>query len=254
MRWAGFRKVRRQVCKRISRRLQDLDLPDADSYCSYLAAHPAEWSRLDSMCRITISRFYRDQQVWRDLGGRVLPELARAAQVVGTTQLTAWSVGCASGEEPFTLALLWERELAAQFPDLSFRILASDSDPHMLDRAARAIYPATTLKELPETWRQEAFNRHGRSWRLDARYRTQVTLREHDIRTDQIEGSYALILCRNLVFTYYDDDLQLELLRQMTAVLQSNGYIVVGSHERVPPGCQNIRLQRGRPYFWQKCN
>jgi chemotaxis protein methyltransferase CheR len=252
MRWSGFRKVRRQVCKRIGRRLQDLDLPDVDTYRVYLTDHPAEWSRLDTMCRITISRFYRDQLVWRDLSGRVLPELARSAQMSGNKQLSAWSVGCAAGQEPYTLALVWERELASQFPDLDFRIRASDSDPQMLERAENAVYPAATLKELPVTWRQEAFHSQGSSWRLDSQYGEMVSFQEHEIRTDPIEGSYALILCRNLVFTYYDDDLQQELLGRLTAILQSRGYIVVGVHEKLPPGCSDFKVRRGRPCFWQK--
>ena len=61
LRWSGFRKVRRQVCKRIQRRLQELELCDISAYQSYLETYPAEWLVLDAYCRITISRFYRDQ-------------------------------------------------------------------------------------------------------------------------------------------------------------------------------------------------
>jgi len=64
LRWARFRKVRRQVCKRISSRMRELELPDTAAYRSFLEAHPAEWPLLDSLCRVTISRFCRDCAVF----------------------------------------------------------------------------------------------------------------------------------------------------------------------------------------------
>ncbi len=73
MRWAGFRKVRRQVCKRISRRMAELRLADADAYRAYLDANAGEWDALDALCRVTISRFYRDRGVYDAIRRRVLP-------------------------------------------------------------------------------------------------------------------------------------------------------------------------------------
>ncbi|NIM62580.1 MAG: chemotaxis protein CheR, partial [Acidobacteria bacterium] len=93
-----------------------------------------EWSRLDSLCRITVSRFYRDRAVWDHLGEVVLPDLARHAGRCGDAELRCWSVGCASGEEPYTLAMIGA---AASVP---LRILAGEADEHLLDRARRGVY------------------------------------------------------------------------------------------------------------------
>ena len=80
MRWPGFRKVRRQVCKRVDRRLRRLGLVDVTAYRAYLDDHPDEWSQLDQLCRIPISRFYRDRGVFDLLRDDVLPSLAAAAR------------------------------------------------------------------------------------------------------------------------------------------------------------------------------
>ena len=64
MRWPGFRKVRGQVCKRIQKRLADLNLPDTNAYRTYLEQYPSEWDVLDGFCRITISSFYRDKEIF----------------------------------------------------------------------------------------------------------------------------------------------------------------------------------------------
>ena len=106
-RWRGFRKVRRQVCRRARRRLRALDLPDLAAYRDLLLRNPAEWSHLDVCCRITISRFYRDMAVFRTIGSTVLPALAaRAAEE--KRDVRCWAIGCASGEEVYTLRILWD--------------------------------------------------------------------------------------------------------------------------------------------------
>ncbi|MFZ0469183.1 MAG: hypothetical protein WAL92_09705 [Thiogranum sp.] len=75
LRWAGFRKVRQQVCKRIGRRLRTLQMTDIAAYQAYLKHHREEWEVLDGMCRVTISRFFRDRGVFSSLQSLVLPEL-----------------------------------------------------------------------------------------------------------------------------------------------------------------------------------
>ena len=157
MRWQGFRKVRRQVCKRIQRRLDELELGTERDYRAYLQAHPEEWQMLDRLCRVTISRFYRDKQVFAFLARAVLPELARGSLARGERTVTLWSAGCGSGEEPYTLALLWELALKSSFPELEVRILATDSDPNMIRRAQEARYSASSLQDLPTAWRGVAF-------------------------------------------------------------------------------------------------
>ncbi|UCG87869.1 MAG: chemotaxis protein CheR, partial [Gemmatimonadota bacterium] len=104
LQWPGFRKVRRQVCKRISRRMQELGIASTAAYRSFLRSNPAEWRTLADLCRVTISRFYRDKAVFHTLASSVLPELMEQAESRGDEVLTAWSAGCGSGEEPYTVA------------------------------------------------------------------------------------------------------------------------------------------------------
>ena len=136
----GFRKVRREVCKRIDRRMKALGFETIDEYQDHLQAHADEWATLDAFCRITISRFGRDKGVFAELGNTVLPELARSVKARGSDSLRAWSVGCASGEEPYILAILWATELRRRFPGIEHHVTAMDSDARMLERAREAGY------------------------------------------------------------------------------------------------------------------
>ena len=160
MEWSGFRRVRGQVCKRLRRRLDALGLPDLAAYRERLASDADEWRVLESCCRVTISRFYRDCRVFEILGEDVLPRLAAGARQRGAG-LRCWSAGCASGEEPYTLAIVWAMGPAAVFPDVALEILATDSDETMLARAEQARYPRGSLRELPAAWTQAAFARQG---------------------------------------------------------------------------------------------
>lgn len=176
MRWSGFRRVRRQVCKRLSRRLRELGLRSLDEYRVHLDAHPAEWDVLDGLCRITVSRFYRDRAVFDVIRDRILPTLARATQLRDDPVIRCWSAGCASGEEPYGLSLAWDLEVAAAVPGADLRIVATDADAHLLERARMAAYPRGTLKELPDEWIAVAFERADDELRLHPSYRDRVEL------------------------------------------------------------------------------
>lgn len=242
LRWRGFRRVRRQVCKRLQRRLQALDLPDLAAYRVYLDTNAAEWTVLDGLCRISISRFYRDGAVFDRLGAVVLPHLAEGAQAQGRTTLHCWSIGCASGEEPYTLSLLWRLGVQPQFPNLSCRTLATDTSPHLLARAARGCYPASSLRELPAGWREVAFDPQEGDYCLRPQFREGVDFRQQDIRTVLPDGCFDVVLCRNLVFTYFDEAGQEAVLASICKQLRSGGVLVIGKQERLPDDPQSLAV------------
>lgn len=234
MRWPGFRKVRRQVCRRLGRRLKQLELPDLDAYRHVLESDPGEWSVVDAACCITISRFYRDRQIWDTLKAAVLPSLAAQAVDRGDRVLRSLSIGCASGEEPYTMSMLWRLELSDRFPKLSLQIDALDIDPRMLERAQRAAYSYGSLKDLPEGWREAAFEKAGAKFVLKDAFREDVHFELCDVREGLPEHQYDLLLCRNLVFTYYDPPLQKQMLARLKHHMAPGGVLVVGGHESLP--------------------
>jgi chemotaxis protein methyltransferase CheR len=203
-RWAGYRKVRRQVCRRVRRRIEELGLDGFGAYRERLEAEPDEWAALDGLMNVTISRFNRDRGVFEYLRHAVLEPGMRV-----------WSAGCASGEEPYTLALLCD----------GLDILATDVDRAMLRRAEAARYPASALRELADG---DAFT----DGVLAERYR-HVTFARHDVRDDPPAGPFDLVLCRNLAFTYFDEPTQRATLQRFASVTPT---LVIGAHESLPEG------------------
>lgn len=247
MRWSGFRRVRGQVCKRIDRRMREIGLSRPSEYRHLLERDPAEWGRLDAFCRVTISRFYRDHGVFSRLARDVLPALSG-----GTVR--CWSAGCASGEEPYTLAIC-ARHLTPR--PVRLRILATDADPHMLERARSGCYSRGSLKELPPELIGAAFElrsglpvddqgagdvqRSGSEpgpsdeiYRIRKTYRQPVSWLLHDVRTPPPDGPFDVVLCRNLVFTYFDERLQQVCLDGFRSVMRRGAALVIGKHEALP--------------------
>src|SRR5262245_9646541 len=140
LRWEGYRRVRGQVVKRIRRRITQLGLANATAYRARLEADSAEWQVLRGLCVVTISRFYRDRGVWDALAGQALATAADAAVAARDEALRCWSIGCASGEEPYTLSIVWRLVLAPRYPGLRLRVLATDVDERVLARARAAAY------------------------------------------------------------------------------------------------------------------
>jgi chemotaxis protein methyltransferase CheR len=213
MRWKGFRKVRRQVCRRIRQRMEELDLRDVEAYRTVLRERPEEWDHLASLCRVTISRFLRDRGLWAEMEEVILPELAGG--LAPGRPLRAWSAGCASGEEPWTLAIVWHLEVGPRFPHNSLEVVATDVDPVVLARAREGRYGPSSLRELDSRHRQAAFveepppgGAQGESegagegrFRLRDDLRGGVHFLQQDLTREMPAGPFQLILCRAQVPT-----------------------------------------------------
>lgn len=238
--WAGFRRVHRQVCRRISRRLQQLRLAHCREYREYLETHPSEWATLDGFCHISISRFLRERAVFDRLGTEILPGLAAAARTRGASRLQCWSAGCASGEEPYSLAMIWEVMLARRYPGLALRVVATDVDGELLARARAGRYRRSSLREVPDEWRDAAFTRCGALYVVRPALRAALEFHQQDMREGLPGGLFDLILCRYIAFTYFDAVLQRRTLGRPLAQLQPGGALVIGLKEQQPAGVPGV--------------
>lgn len=250
LRWCAFRRVQRQVCKRIRTRARALELADAAAYAQYLESHPDEWTTLEAMCGITISRFYRDRPVFDTLEQHVLPRLAR--ELREGEPLRVWSAGCASGEEPYSIALLWEFSVSVDFPGREFQVVATDRDPHLLARAEAACYRHSSLRELPRDWVARAFTNVGGTWCLDRNLQRTVTFECQNLRRAMPSGPFHLILCRNLAFSYFDLSEQARVQSALIERLTPGGHLVLGLDEALPETGAPLEQVPQSPYIYRR--
>jgi chemotaxis protein methyltransferase CheR len=249
-RWPGYRKVRRLIAKRLNRRVAELGLAGLSAYRTFLLNEPAEWRQLDAMCRVPISRFYRDRGAFDVIVGQLLPELAAKANARGEEAVKCWSAGCASGEEPYTLTIAWRLCVARNWPAVKLNVLATDVDEIMIQRARAACYGRSSLKDLPQEWVDRALIRRGSVFCVAPEFRAGVEFARQDIRQLMPGGPFDLILCRNLVFTYFDEALQRRIADQLRERLLLGDFLVLGSHEALPAGVSGfVRLSPNLPLY-----
>lgn len=233
MRWEGYKKVRGQVCAKINKRLKELHMKDYEEYKSYLNKHQEEWTKLDGMMHITISRFFRDKKQWDVLQHNLLPELVKAAKEENRSFLV-WSPGCASGEEPYSMAVLWKQAIEPMHPHVEPVIIATDADGHMLKRAEDAKYSKGSLKEMPVEWREKVFKKENGHYHLQHEYQEMVHFEQQDIRKEMPDGPFDIIFCKNLVAMYFNQKVSIKVFQKISDRLRKGGYLFLGNHEEFP--------------------
>jgi chemotaxis protein methyltransferase CheR len=217
----------RCIRRRIAKRLRSSGAPDIAGYLARLAADDGELDALLATLSIHVSHFFRNPDTFQALERQVLPDLFALVRAAGRRELRLWSVGCASGEEPYSLALLID-ELAPAGIDIS--ILATDVSAPVLEVARAALYEPARLAEVPPPVLARYFTAQGERCRLIERVRAMVRFERHNIMTAEAFPAADLILCRN-VLIYFTREEQARILARFAATLPAGGALVLGRAE-----------------------
>jgi chemotaxis methyl-accepting protein methylase len=187
-------------------------------------------SHLSKILTVTISRFFRDQEVFNAIENSVFPTLLEE----NPTELRLWSMGCASGEEPYSLCLLWKARFEKDWPQIHFSVLATDIDESLLERAKEGRYKKSSLREVSQDILGKYFRAEGDVFLLEKRVGECVEFQRHDILREEPFSGMDLVFCRNLTFTYFSRETQIEILKKIFMCLGEQGYLVTGSDESIP--------------------
>ena len=243
LRWRRFRSE--AIRRRIGGRLQELGFPSLAAYRSHLLAHREEQRLLTDQLTVTISRFWRNRFLFDALARTWLPALL--ARLQPGEHFRAWSAGCACGEEPYSLLLVWEEHFAGSGHEL--RLVATDADRRCLHRAREGRYPASSLRELPLDLRHRYFVNEGGDFVIAPRFRERVVWLEHNLFWDSPFPDNHLILCRNVAYTYFTEALQQEISRRFHQALLPGGLLVIGRKDQLPLGVEHLFRRTEHPVY-----
>jgi chemotaxis protein methyltransferase CheR len=234
LRWRRFR--RKSIRKRIIDRMQQLNLNTWSEYKSHLLESEGERRLLTNILTVTISRFWRNAPLFERLENTWLPVVLESMAPAESVQI--WSAGCASGEEPYSLLILWEESFANSGHAL--HLLASDSDSRCLERAKQARYPASSFREMPLHLRRKYCTNERGTFYLRHGLTQEIEWFEHNLIWEAPPLRNHLIFCRNLVYTYFTDSLQHEITRRFHQAIVAQGFLVVGRKDRLPRGTEGL--------------
>lgn len=219
----------RFLLRRITIRQRACGASTLRAYLKLVSQSPVERGRLVRALTVHVSQFYRNPSTFRAIQAEVLPVLLARRHADGRP-LRLWSVGCACGEEPYSLAILLLEHGTERRQAHSSTIYATDIDPVSLHRAREGRYSAASLATLPAPWRKRHFAREADRYLIGPEARRLVVLKIHNILEPVPFGRIDLILCRN-VLIYMTEALQGRVLQALVEALNPGGFLVLGKVE-----------------------
>ncbi|WP_430392088.1 CheR family methyltransferase [Dyella sp. 20L07] len=225
---------RQLVQGRLLRRLRALQLRDFASYCELLRRDPqGELGELASAISTNVTAFFRESHHFDQLTNELLPRWI--AEKKGGGRLRIWSAGCATGEEPYTLAIVLAEALEKHGSNIDAKILATDLSPQALETARKGVYPIERLEGVSTERRRRWFLRGEGEYDQYAcvhpRLRELVSILPLNLLHDwPMQGPFDAIFCRNVVI-YFDKPTKQRLFQRYAGLLPDGGYLFLGHSE-----------------------
>jgi two-component system, chemotaxis family, CheB/CheR fusion protein len=229
------------IMRRIGRRMAVTHNSSIREYSDYLRSHPDEVKELVKAFLIKVTGFFRDPEAYEFLRNAVLPVLIEQGKQNGRT-LRLWSAGCATGEEPYSLALLIADLLGTDFPEWNVKVFATDVAGDAISFARRGLYPENVLNELPDNYRERFFERIDHGYRVIKSLRQAVIFGQQNISRGVPFPRIDLVTCRNLLIYLKPEVQQVVLDLFAYSLHQSRGYLFLGKAETARPTKANFEL------------
>jgi chemotaxis protein methyltransferase CheR len=248
--WQGYAKVRKGVKKRIGRHMRELGLTSMEDYLQALTDTEI-LKRVERLMSVSISRFFRDQNLWSTLEEKIIPDIT----VGRSEKIHAWSAGCALGQEAYSLAIKWDmlKKKDSALPDL--RILATDINPDYIGKAMAGVYGSSSLKGLSDEIKSVYFQacEDRKEYCVVDYLKEYITWEVHNLMKERPpQERFQIIFLRNSLFTYYRRECTSPVYLNILDSLDVGGFFIIGSHESPPSQTYTIPPYKGSPYILKK--
>lgn len=239
---------RNLVYSRLSRRLRALGMGSFSEYREYLAGSNGhqEMVRFINAISTNLTKFFRESHHFDHFRTHVAVPFSHGSRSATGKRLRVWSAGCSTGEEPYTIAVVLKREIPG-IANLDVRVLATDIDTDVLDKARRGEYPAGSMDEVPRTYREHfpiADDGTGRDHiAFGDETKSMIAFRRLNLMEPwPFRGIFDAIFCRN-VMIYFDAPTKSTLVERFTQQIRPGGWLYIGHSESLigtHPGLQLV--------------
>ncbi len=211
-----------QMDRRINSLMSIWNLKTYDEFIELIQNNPQKYKEFVKKLTINVSEFFRNAERFQELWRNILPEL------LNKPQIRIWSAGCSNGAEPYSIAIIL-CELGAK--DRA-KIIATDVDRAILEKAREAAYAYNEVKSIPPDLLPRYFDQQAGLYILKESVKGLVEFRARNLLVDDNEGNFDLIVCRNVVI-YFTEEAKRELYLKFMKALNPGGYLMVGGTEPI---------------------
>jgi two-component system CheB/CheR fusion protein len=219
---------RPSLSRRVDHRMAHLGISDYGEYLAYLEAHGDEFRLLFNTILINVTAFFRDGAPWDYLRTDIIPQILAQTRPDGPIRI--WSAGCASGEEPYSLAILFAEALGRAGFERRVKIYATDADEDALKQARGAVYSSRQVAGVPPELLDRYFDVVGDRFAFDKDLRRAVIFGRHDLIQDAPISRVSLLVCRNTLM-YLNAASQARILARLHFALADGGFVLLGKAE-----------------------
>jgi two-component system CheB/CheR fusion protein len=224
--FTGYKRP--SLIRRVRHRMEDLDEVETfEAYQDYLEVHPDEFAYLFNTILINVTSFFRDPEAWDCLGEEVVPQIL---EYNPSSPIRVWSAGCAGGEEPYTLAMVFAEAMGVKEALDRLKIYATDVDEQALSQARQGSYRPEATEPIPDDLRDKYFELSGGQYVFRGDLRRCVVFGRHDLIQDAPISRLDLLVCRNTLI-YLNAQTQRRVLARFHFALNDPGFLFLGRAE-----------------------
>ena len=230
---------REMVYSRLARRIRALKLNDFKAYLAYLDTHKdQEFDAFINAITTNLTSFFREVHHFEFIKSELIPNLIKANK--DTKRVRIWSAGCSTGEEPYSLAMTLNNAFPSNW---DVKILATDLDSNVLEKAQKGVYTAANVNGLDATHLKRWFlkSKDGEHYKVKDTLRERIAFKRLNLLQDwPMKGPFDLILCRNVVI-YFDKETKDHLFKRYANILSDHGYLFLGHSESMSKEHSNYK-------------
>jgi two-component system, chemotaxis family, CheB/CheR fusion protein len=224
--FTGYKRA--SIERRVAKRMQEVGVESYSDYLDFLEMHGEEFADLFNTLLINVTSFFRDPQTWDHLATEIVPGLVAARNDGGALRI--WCAGAASGEEAYTVAMVFARVLGdAEFRE-RVKIYATDVDEEALDQARHGAYQPRQIEDVPRDALERFFERTDQRYVFRKDLRRSVIFGRNDLLQDAPISRIDLLVCRNTLM-YFTAETQARILRRFHFALDDDGILLLGKSE-----------------------
>ena len=218
--------LRRRIERRMA--MAEIKTDDLDRYLELLRSDTSELRLLAKDLLINVTSFFRDPKVFDFLAEKIVPDLVR--RHTSDDPLRIWIAGCSTGEEAYSLAMLFHEQRTAAKRNVKLQVFASDADPDAVAHAREGLYPETIEADVSVARLARFFSKEGHNYRVTPELRAAVVFTVQDVLTDPPFSRLDLVSCRNLLI-YLRAEAQAKIISLFHFALREGGLLLLGTSE-----------------------